>query len=136
MFHFRALKKLVNEQQNDSDVYQDAALFSLRSNLHTSKEHSPFLQYVWERGGVPAEVPAEMLVTDAYLHLVTEKQQMKFLIMEIRLCPVNVGTRWIHVFAEQDLLRGTISNVQTSSEAFSSARRKIACTLLSCGCEA
>ena len=35
MFHFRALKKLSNDRQNDWDVYLYATLFSLRSKVHT-----------------------------------------------------------------------------------------------------
>ncbi|KAI7805320.1 putative gypsy retrotransposon integrase-like protein 1-like [Triplophysa rosa] len=39
----RALTKLVNEKQNNWDVFLDATLFSLRSKFHTTTKHSPFL---------------------------------------------------------------------------------------------
>ncbi|KAG1924860.1 gypsy retrotransposon integrase-like protein [Pimephales promelas] len=56
----RALKKLVNDQQNDWDVYLDATLFSLRSKVHTTTKHSPFLLMYGREAVFPAEIPAEM----------------------------------------------------------------------------
>jgi len=63
MCHFRALKKLVNDQQNDWDVYLDATLFSLRSKVHTTTKHSPFLLMYGREAVFPAEIPAEMPVS-------------------------------------------------------------------------
>ncbi len=45
---------------------------------------------------------------------------------------INITCQLLFQFAEQYLLTGTISHVQTTSEAVSSARMKIACTLLRC----
>ncbi|XDV48459.1 hypothetical protein PO909_017866 [Leuciscus waleckii] len=56
----RALEKLVNDQQNDWDVYLDATLFSLRSKVHTTTQHSPFLLMYGREVVFPAEVPVEM----------------------------------------------------------------------------
>lgn len=63
MFHFRALKKLVNDRQNDWDLYLDATLFSLRSKVHTTTKHSPFLLMYGREAVFPAEVPVEMPVS-------------------------------------------------------------------------
>ncbi|XP_049333179.1 gypsy retrotransposon integrase-like protein 1 [Astyanax mexicanus] len=56
----RALKKLVNDQQNDWNVYLDATLFSLRSKVHTTTKFSPFLLMYGREAVFPSEVPVEV----------------------------------------------------------------------------
>uniref|UniRef100_A0AAZ1XXP0 Integrase catalytic domain-containing protein n=1 Tax=Oreochromis aureus TaxID=47969 RepID=A0AAZ1XXP0_OREAU len=48
----RALRKLVNDQQNNWDLYLDPTLFSLRSKVHTTTKYSPFFSDVWKRGSI------------------------------------------------------------------------------------
>lgn len=60
---FRALRKLVNDQQGDWDIFLDATLFSLRSKVHTTTKHTPFLLMYGREARFPAEVPAELPVS-------------------------------------------------------------------------
>ncbi|KAL2103786.1 hypothetical protein ACEWY4_000654 [Coilia grayii] len=59
----RALRKLVNEQQNNWDIFLDATLFSLRSKIHTTTKHTPFKLMYGREARFPAEVPAELPVS-------------------------------------------------------------------------
>lgn len=56
----RALRKLVNSQQNDWDVYLDATLFSLRSKVHTTTKYTPFRLMYGREATYPSEVPVEV----------------------------------------------------------------------------
>ena len=58
----RALKKLVNDQQDDWDQYLDASLFSLRSKIQTTTKFSPFLLMYGREARFPSEVPVELPV--------------------------------------------------------------------------
>lgn len=59
----RALRKLVNSQQNDWDVYLDATLFSLRSKVHTTTKYTPFRLMYGREATYPSEVPVEVPVS-------------------------------------------------------------------------
>uniref|UniRef100_A0A1A8R460 Gypsy retrotransposon integrase-like protein 1 n=1 Tax=Nothobranchius rachovii TaxID=451742 RepID=A0A1A8R460_9TELE len=68
----RALRKVVNERQDDWDLYLDATLFSLRSKMHTTTKFSPFYLMYGREARFPCELPVEMPegpVTDAGLPL-------------------------------------------------------------------
>ena len=39
---FRALAKLVNEHENDWDIYLDPVLFSIRTSVQNTTKYSPF----------------------------------------------------------------------------------------------
>ncbi|KAL2080753.1 hypothetical protein ACEWY4_024546 [Coilia grayii] len=56
----RALTKLVNDQQNNWDAFLDAALFALRSKVHTTTKHSPFMLMYGREAVFPSEVPIDM----------------------------------------------------------------------------
>lgn len=60
---FRALRKLVNDQQNNWDFFLDATLFSLRSKVHTTTKHTPFELMYGREARFPSEVPAELPVS-------------------------------------------------------------------------
>ncbi|XP_023701118.2 uncharacterized protein [Paramormyrops kingsleyae] len=61
----RALKELVNQQQNHWDLCLDATLFSLRSKIHTTTKFSPFKLMYGRQARFPSKVPVKMLVTQA-----------------------------------------------------------------------
>lgn len=61
--HFRALRKLVNEHQNNWDVFLDATLFSLRSKIQTTTKYSPFFLMYAREARFPSEVPEELPVS-------------------------------------------------------------------------
>lgn len=56
----RALTKMVNNQQSNWDVFLDATLFSLRSQIHTTTKHSPFLLMYGREAVFPSELPIDM----------------------------------------------------------------------------
>uniref|UniRef100_A0A1A8KNB0 Kinesin family member C1 n=2 Tax=Nothobranchius TaxID=28779 RepID=A0A1A8KNB0_NOTKU len=56
----RALRKVVNERQDDWDLYLDATLFSLRSKMHTTTKFSPFYLMYGREARFPCELPVEM----------------------------------------------------------------------------
>uniref|UniRef100_A0AAV2LGC7 Integrase zinc-binding domain-containing protein n=1 Tax=Knipowitschia caucasica TaxID=637954 RepID=A0AAV2LGC7_KNICA len=56
----RALMKVVNDQQNNWDVYLEATLFSLRSKPQSSTEHTPFKLMYGREAVLPAEVPVDI----------------------------------------------------------------------------
>lgn len=60
---FRALRKLVNDQQTNWDTFLDATLFSLRSKVHTTTKHSPFRLMYEREAHFPSEVPATLPVS-------------------------------------------------------------------------
>ncbi|KAG9283640.1 hypothetical protein AMEX_G2427 [Astyanax mexicanus] len=62
LYGYRALKKLVNEKQNDWDVFLDATLFSLRSKVHTTTKHSPFLLMYGREAVFPSELPLSTVI--------------------------------------------------------------------------
>uniref|UniRef100_A0A3Q3KR86 Gypsy retrotransposon integrase-like protein 1 n=1 Tax=Monopterus albus TaxID=43700 RepID=A0A3Q3KR86_MONAL len=64
----RALKKLVNDQQNDWDTFLDATLFSLRSKVHTTTKHSPFLLMYGREAVFPSEIPVDMPVRPSRIY--------------------------------------------------------------------
>uniref|UniRef100_A0AAZ1XXP6 Gypsy retrotransposon integrase-like protein 1 n=1 Tax=Oreochromis aureus TaxID=47969 RepID=A0AAZ1XXP6_OREAU len=59
----RALRKLVNDQQNNWDLYLDPTLFSLRSKVHTTTKYSPFFLMYGREAVIPSEVPAQVPVS-------------------------------------------------------------------------
>ncbi|XP_077078681.1 sentrin-specific protease 1-like [Siphateles boraxobius] len=61
----------------------------------------------------------------------TAQWQLRTLKHDLQMDSSSCGVLVLN-FAEQYLLTGTISNVQTTPEAVSSARMKVACTLLGC----
>lgn len=63
ILYLRALEKLVNEKQNDWDCFLEATLFSLRSKVHTTTKHSPFLLMYGREAVFPSEVPADIPVS-------------------------------------------------------------------------
>uniref|UniRef100_A0A3Q2ZCY6 Integrase catalytic domain-containing protein n=1 Tax=Kryptolebias marmoratus TaxID=37003 RepID=A0A3Q2ZCY6_KRYMA len=58
----RALRKLINDRQDDWDQYLDATLFSLRSKVHTTTKFTPFNLMYGREAKFPSEVPVEMPV--------------------------------------------------------------------------
>ncbi|XP_044132418.1 WD repeat and HMG-box DNA-binding protein 1 isoform X1 [Bufo gargarizans] len=56
----RALSKLVNEKQNNWDVYLEATLFSIRSKVQTTTKFSPFVLMYGREAVFPAEVPFDL----------------------------------------------------------------------------
>ncbi|KAG5267640.1 hypothetical protein AALO_G00223980 [Alosa alosa] len=63
----RALKKLVNDKQDNWDVFLEATLFSLRSKVQTTTKYSPF-QLMYGREAVfPSEVPVDMPLSNIIL---------------------------------------------------------------------
>ena len=63
ILHLRALIKLVNDKQSNWDVFLEATLFSLRSKVQTTTEHSPFLMMYGREAVFPSEVPVDMPVS-------------------------------------------------------------------------
>ncbi|CAI5670301.1 unnamed protein product [Oreochromis niloticus] len=63
----RALRKLVNDQQNNWDLYLDPTLFSLRSKVHTTTKYSPFFLMYGREAVFPSEVPAQVPFAEHYL---------------------------------------------------------------------
>uniref|UniRef100_A0A3B1IDK1 Gypsy retrotransposon integrase-like protein 1 n=1 Tax=Astyanax mexicanus TaxID=7994 RepID=A0A3B1IDK1_ASTMX len=63
----RALKKLVNEKQNDWDIYLDATLFSLRSKVHTTTKHTPFLLMYGREAVFPSELSVDLPLSTVIL---------------------------------------------------------------------
>lgn len=57
---FRALWKLVNDQQNNWDTFLDATLFSLRSKAHTTTKRTPFQLMYGREARFPTEIPDEL----------------------------------------------------------------------------
>uniref|UniRef100_A0A3P9CHI7 Integrase catalytic domain-containing protein n=1 Tax=Maylandia zebra TaxID=106582 RepID=A0A3P9CHI7_9CICH len=53
----RALRKLVNDQQNNWDLYLEPTLFSLRSKVHTTTKYTPFFLMYGREAVFPSEVP-------------------------------------------------------------------------------
>ncbi|KAI7789889.1 putative gypsy retrotransposon integrase-like protein 1-like, partial [Triplophysa rosa] len=72
-----ALTKLVNEKQNNWDVFLDATLFSLRTKFHTTTKHSPFLLMYGREAVFPSEVPVDMPLSEIILP--EEKMYITFL---------------------------------------------------------
>lgn len=60
---FRALRKLVNDQQNNWDLYLEPTLFSLRSKVHTTTKYTPFFLMYGREAVFPSEVPAQVPVS-------------------------------------------------------------------------
>uniref|UniRef100_A0AAR2JNS1 Gypsy retrotransposon integrase-like protein 1 n=1 Tax=Pygocentrus nattereri TaxID=42514 RepID=A0AAR2JNS1_PYGNA len=79
----RALKKMVNEQQDNWDIYLDATLFSLRSKVHTTTKHSPFLLMYGREAVFPAEVPVEVPISTIILP--TESSYSKYLDSKMKM---------------------------------------------------
>lgn len=59
----RALTKLVNDKQDNWDIYLDATLFSLRSKVQTTTKSSPFALMYGREAVFPSEVPVDMPVS-------------------------------------------------------------------------
>uniref|UniRef100_A0A8C5QRN9 Integrase catalytic domain-containing protein n=1 Tax=Leptobrachium leishanense TaxID=445787 RepID=A0A8C5QRN9_9ANUR len=59
----RALGKIVNEKQNDWDVFLNGTLFSLRSKMHSTTKCSPFLLMYGREAVYPSELTADTPVS-------------------------------------------------------------------------
>uniref|UniRef100_A0A3P8NHD3 Integrase catalytic domain-containing protein n=1 Tax=Astatotilapia calliptera TaxID=8154 RepID=A0A3P8NHD3_ASTCA len=55
-----SLRKLVNDQQNNWDLYLEPTLFSLRSKVHTTTKYTPFFLMYGREAVFPSEVPAQV----------------------------------------------------------------------------
>ncbi|XP_061588506.1 finTRIM family, member 67 isoform X1 [Cololabis saira] len=56
----RVLTQLVNERQDNWDVFLEATLFSLRSTVHITTKKTPFLLLYGREPVFPSEVPVDM----------------------------------------------------------------------------
>uniref|UniRef100_A0A3P9PWV5 Gypsy retrotransposon integrase-like protein 1 n=1 Tax=Poecilia reticulata TaxID=8081 RepID=A0A3P9PWV5_POERE len=63
----RALRKLINDKQNDWDMFLEATLFSLRSKTHTITKYSPFFLMYGREARFPSEVPVDMPLSSVVL---------------------------------------------------------------------
>ncbi|XP_014834308.1 PREDICTED: uncharacterized protein LOC106911992 isoform X3 [Poecilia mexicana] len=63
----RALRKLVNDKQDDWDMFLEATLFSLRSKTHTTTKYSPFFLMYGREARFPSEVPVDMPLSSVVL---------------------------------------------------------------------
>uniref|UniRef100_A0A3B5L8T8 Gypsy retrotransposon integrase-like protein 1 n=1 Tax=Xiphophorus couchianus TaxID=32473 RepID=A0A3B5L8T8_9TELE len=63
----RALRKLVNDKQDDWDMFLEATLFSLRSKTHTTTKYSLFFLMHGREARFPSEVPVDMPVRFCYI---------------------------------------------------------------------
>uniref|UniRef100_A0AAX7T964 Integrase catalytic domain-containing protein n=1 Tax=Astatotilapia calliptera TaxID=8154 RepID=A0AAX7T964_ASTCA len=63
----RALRKLVNDQQNNWDLYLEPTLFSLRSKVHTTTKYTPFFLMYGREAVFPSEVPAQVPISNIIL---------------------------------------------------------------------
>ncbi|XP_048856992.1 uncharacterized protein LOC125724079 [Brienomyrus brachyistius] len=124
----RALKKLVNNQQNDWDTYLDDTLFSLRPEMHTTTKHSPFLLMYGREAVFPAEVPADMPKFSEDERLCRAQCS----VASANPSYSKIAAVLILKFAEHHLSRGHINDVKTSRSAVSASRMEIACALLKC----
>uniref|UniRef100_A0A8C4ZJ16 Integrase catalytic domain-containing protein n=1 Tax=Gadus morhua TaxID=8049 RepID=A0A8C4ZJ16_GADMO len=73
--NIKALIKLVNDKQNNWDVFLEATLFSLRSKVQTTTKHSPFLMMYGREAVFPSEVPSQDKQKQAYAKRVQKKNQ-------------------------------------------------------------
>ncbi|KAM4567054.1 uncharacterized protein PAE49_010515 [Odontesthes bonariensis] len=63
----RALIKLVNERRDNWDVFLEATLFSLRSKIHTTTKHTPFMLMYGREPVIPSQVTVDIPLSTVVL---------------------------------------------------------------------